>query len=76
MYRLIKEIGVKNLSEFYFKLVRQILFFKMDLSESAIIGGIIPNILAFILFCLLIIYFARTGRMAKMFGWNKNDKNS
>ena len=48
----------------------------MDLSESAIIGGIIPNIAAFILFGLLIIYFARTGRMANMFGWNKNDKNS
>ena len=29
----------------------------MELSESAIIGGIIPNIAVFILFCLLIIYF-------------------
>jgi len=48
----------------------------MELSESVIIGGIIPNIAAFILFCLLIIYFAGTGRMAKMFGWRKNDKNS
>ena len=48
----------------------------MELSEPAIIGGIIPNIAAFILFCLLIIFFARTGRMAKMFGWNKNDRNS
>ena len=48
----------------------------MDLSDSVIIGGIIPNIAAFILFCLLIIFFARTGRMAKMFGWNKNGRNS
>jgi len=48
----------------------------MELSESAIIGGIIPNLAAFILFCLLIIYFARTGGMAKMFGWKKSDKNS
>ena len=48
----------------------------MELSDSAIVGGIIPNITAFILFCLLIIYFARTGRMAKMFGWNKEDKKS
>ena len=48
----------------------------MDLSESAMIGGIISNIAALILFCLLIIYFARTGRMAKMFGWDNNDKNS
>ena len=47
----------------------------MEISESTIIGGIIPNLSAFVLFCLLIIYFARTGRMAKMFGWNKNDKN-
>tara|TARA_Y100000589_G_C26971461_1_gene554753 strand:+ start:655 stop:801 length:147 start_codon:yes stop_codon:yes gene_type:complete len=48
----------------------------MELSDSAIVGGIIPNITAFILFCLLIIFFAKTGRMAKMFGWNNNDKYS
>ena len=48
----------------------------MELSDSAIIGGIVPNIVAFIVFCLLIVFFARTGRMAKMFSWNKNDKNS
>ena len=48
----------------------------MELSESVIIGGIIPNIALFILFCILIIFFARTGRMAKMFGWDKKDKNS
>lgn len=48
----------------------------MKLSDSAIIGGIIINVTAFIFFCLLIIFFARTGRMAKMFGWNNNDKNS
>ena len=47
----------------------------MGITESTIFGGIIPNLSAFVLFCLLIIYFARTGRMAKMFGWNKNDKN-
>ncbi len=47
----------------------------MELSDSEIIGGILPNFAAFVLFCLLIIFFARTGRMAKMFGWNKNDKN-
>ena len=47
----------------------------MEISESTIIGGIIPNLSAFVLFCLLIIYFMRTRRMAKMFGWNKKDKN-
>tara|TARA_Y100000589_G_scaffold215713_1_gene203564 strand:- start:340 stop:486 length:147 start_codon:yes stop_codon:yes gene_type:complete len=48
----------------------------VKLSDSEIIGGIIPNITAFIFFCLLIIFFAKTGRMAKMFGWDKNGKNS
>ena len=47
----------------------------MGITQFTIIGGIIPKLSAFVLFCLLIIYFARTGRMAKMFGWNKNDKN-
>ena len=47
----------------------------MELSDSSIIGGIVPNAIAFTLFCLLIIFFARTGRMAKMFGWNKNDNS-
>ena len=46
----------------------------MDSSGPEIIGGIYLNVAAFILFCLLIIYFVRTGRMAKMFGWNKNNK--
>tara|TARA_B100000212_G_scaffold190024_1_gene143230 strand:- start:373 stop:519 length:147 start_codon:yes stop_codon:yes gene_type:complete len=47
----------------------------MEFSEPAIIGGITLNLATFTLFCLLIIYFAMTGRMAKMFGWNKNHKN-
>ena len=47
----------------------------MEISQSTIVGGIFPNVAAFLLFCLLITYFARTGRMANMFGWNKNDKN-
>ena len=46
----------------------------MELFEPEIIGGIIPNVAAFIVFCLLIIYFSMTGRMAKMFGCNKKDK--
>ena len=48
----------------------------MKLSDSSIIGGITLNVAAFVLFCSLIIFFARTGQMAKMLGWNKNDKNS
>ncbi len=46
----------------------------MELSSPAIIGGIFPNLLAFIFFCLFIIYFMRTGKMAKMFSWNKKNK--
>ncbi len=46
----------------------------MQLSSPEIIGGIFPNLIAFIIFCLLILYFAKTGRMAKMFGWNNKNK--
>tara|TARA_B100000963_G_scaffold316187_1_gene295826 strand:- start:8835 stop:8981 length:147 start_codon:yes stop_codon:yes gene_type:complete len=44
----------------------------MEMTSPEIVGGFVPNIVAFIIFCLLIIYFGRTGRMAKMFGWDKN----
>ena len=46
----------------------------MQLSSPEIIGGIFPNLIAFIIFCCLILYFAKTGRMAKMFGWNNKNK--
>ena len=48
--------------------------FYMELSSPEIIGGIVPNLIAFTIFCLLIFYFAKTGRMAKMFGWDKHNK--
>jgi len=41
------------------------------LGQAEIIGGIIPNMIAFGIFCLLIFYFAKTGKMAEMLGWNK-----
>lgn len=44
----------------------------MELISPTILGGIIPNVVAFIIFCLLIIYFAKTGKMSTMLGWNKN----
>ena len=47
----------------------------MEESADIIIGGIFPNVVAFLIFCSLIIYFAKTGRMAKMLGWKNNDKN-
>ena len=46
----------------------------MEMTSPEIIGGFFPNLVALIIFCLLIIYFAKTGRMAKMLGWDKNNK--
>ena len=41
--------------------------------EAQIIGGIVPNLIAFGLYLGAIVYFALTGKMAEMFGWkNKN----
>ena len=41
--------------------------------EAQIIGGIVPNLIAFVLFLGAIGYFALTGKIAEMFGW-KNKK--
>ena len=42
-------------------------------AKAQIIGGIVPNLIAFVLFLGAIEYFALTGKMAEMFGWeNKN----
>jgi len=45
------------------------------LAKSQIIGGIVPNLIAFGLFLSAIGCFAATGKMAEMFGW-KNKKQS
>ena len=42
----------------------------LTFSEAQIIGGIVLNLIAFVLFLGAIGYFALTGEMAKMFGWN------
>ena len=42
-------------------------------AKSEIIGGIVPNLIAFGLFLGAIGYFALTGKMGEMFGW-KNKK--
>ncbi len=39
--------------------------------EAQIIGGIVPNLIAFGLFLGSIGYFAITGKMAEMFGLKK-----
>tara|TARA_Y100001968_G_scaffold178864_1_gene163675 strand:- start:1163 stop:1303 length:141 start_codon:yes stop_codon:yes gene_type:complete len=42
-------------------------------SKAQIIGGIVPNLIAFELFLGAIGYFALTGKMSEMFGGkNKN----
>ena len=47
----------------------------LTFGEAQIIGGIVPNLIAFGLFLGAIGYFAATGKMAEMFGWkNKNKK--
>ena len=44
----------------------------LTLGEAQVIGGIVPNLIAFGLFLGAIGYFASTGKMAEMFGW-KNE---
>ena len=45
-----------------------------SIEESQIIGGIVPNLIAFLLFFGVIIYFGFTGKMAEMFGLKKPPK--
>ena len=40
----------------------------LSFGQSQIIGGIIPNVIAFALFIIAIGYFAFTGKMAEMIG--------
>ena len=44
------------------------------LAKAQIIGGIVPNLIAFVLFLGAIGYFALTGKMAEMFGWKRKEK--
>ncbi|WP_413678087.1 hypothetical protein [Prochlorococcus sp. MIT 0916] len=42
-------------------------------AKAQMIGGVVPNLIAFGLFLGAIGYFVLTGKMAEMFGWkNKN----
>ena len=41
----------------------------LTFGEAQIIVGIVPNLIAFVLFLGAIGYLALTGRMADMFGW-------
>ena len=46
----------------------------LTFEEAQIIGGIVPNLIAFGLFLGAIGYFASTGKMAEMFGIRKRPK--
>ena len=47
----------------------------LTFGEAQIIGGIVPNLIAFLLFLGAIGYFALTGKMAEMLDWeNKNQQ--
>ena len=43
----------------------------LNFGDARIIGGIVPNLIAFGLFLGAIGYFASTGKMAEMLGWKK-----
>ena len=43
----------------------------LTFGEAQIIGGIVPNLIAFTLFLVSIGYFALTGKMAEMLGWKR-----
>ena len=46
----------------------------LSFKEAQILGGIVPNLIAFLLFIGAIGYFAFTGKMAQMFGLKKPTK--
>ena len=51
-----------------------VVFTFLTSGEAQIIGGIVPNLIAFVLFLRAIGYFAFTGKMAEMLGWKDKNK--
>ena len=47
----------------------------LSFGEAQIIGGFVPNLIAFGLFLGAIVYFALTGGMAEIFGIKKPPKS-
>ncbi len=45
----------------------------LTFGEVQIIGGTVPNLIAFSLFLGAIGYFSLTGKMPEMFGWKKKN---
>ena len=48
-----------------------VVFTFLTFGETQVIGGLVPNLIAFGLFLGAIGYFALTGKMAEMFRWKK-----
>ena len=46
----------------------------LSFGEAQIIGGIVPNVIAFLMFIGAFGYFVFTGKMAQMFGIKKTPK--
>ena len=46
----------------------------LSFGEAQIIGGIVPNVISFLLFIGAIGYFTFTGKMAEIFGLKKPPK--
>ena len=47
----------------------------MLFAKAQIIGGIVPNLIAFVLFLGAIGCFGSTGKMSEMLGWKKKEIN-
>ena len=62
-----------NFAENWARVIVMIKF--LTFREAQIIGGIVPNLIAFGLFLGAIRYFASTGKMAEMFGWKNKNKS-
>ena len=63
-----------NFADYWARVIVVITF--TGLGEAQIIGGIIPNLITFGLFVGIILYFALTDKMAKMFGLTKSHPNN
>ena len=66
---LIKRMILMNFADNWARVFVVITF--LTFGEAQIIGGIVPNLIAFGLFLGAIGYFASTGKMAEMFGWKR-----
>ena len=62
-------IGQMNFADNWARVLVVVTF--LTFGETQVIGGLVPNLIAFGLFLGAIGYFALTGKMAEMFRWKK-----